>query len=257
MSSAWVKNQIWSPDNSASEAKFIPFGQDVSQDFAQQNEAFSVGSRYLERLLEDQEVEQYLNHQIEQRLRIKLLSVLNEFESPNNASSQNLSDLSVSQMEALIKTRRTSLLESSKQLINELQQRKETCDKVWSEMMQQFLAERDRNLKIHEEQWVKAIGYIIEKLQFKNSEMRIEQIASWVNANISRFKERQNIVVYLSPEDAEQIDSSPEESAPQKWKICKDDSLSPGKVRIEAEHVGIIFDPEKNLRTLWKALEIE
>jgi len=257
LSLAWVKNQIWSPDNTASEACFIPFGQDASQACAQQTESFSVGSRYLERLLDDQEVEQYLNLQIEQRLRIKLLSILNELEPSNHLRSENPSDLNVAQIEALIKTRRASLLESSRELIDELQQKRENCEKVWSEMMQQFLAERDRNLKIHEEQWVKAIGYIIEKLQFKNSEKRIEQIESWVNANISRFKEEQNVVVYLSPEDVDQIESSPEQSVQKKWKICKDDSLSPGKVRIEAEHAGIIFDPEKNLRTLWKALEIE
>lgn len=256
MSSVWVKNQIWSPDQLESEIPFVTFSVQRGRDVATSPRNFSVGSANLERLLEDEEIKTYIEDQIQKRLKMRLFETLQRLKPELEFHCENIENLSSSDLEALISERESKLINSNKEIRRKLEEQAQKLEHTWDEIVETFLKEREQKLSEHEAQWRKALGHIVEKMQFCEKEKRIQQISSWVQENVHHFNENQKLTVYTAPEDLKDIsDLRNNPSSSPKWSVLADENLRSGTVRIEAEHAGLIFDPEKNLKTLVEMLE--
>lgn len=256
MSSVWVKNQIWSPEQLESEIPFVTYSVQRGQDIATSPKNFSVGSANLERLLEDEEIKAFIEDQIQERLKIRLFEVLQRLKPDLEVHLKNIEGLSSSDLEALIGEQESALVNSNKEIRRKLEEHAQKLEHTWNQVVETFLKEREQKLSEHETLWKKALGHIVEKMQFSEKEKRMQQIIFWVQENVTHFNENQNLTVYLAPEDLKVVsDLRKNPSDAQKWSVSVDDNLKSGTVRIEAEHAGLIFDPEKNLKTLVKILE--
>lgn len=257
MSSVWVKNQIWSPDELKEHIPFEVFsmGTNVQQTHQSENK-FSLGSSNLERLLEDDEIKAYLEEQVELRLKRQLYETLQRLAPKVKLIEKNIEVLTASELEELIRERESELVRSHHETYQRLQEQLQRNEQIWTEIVDSFMRDRGQRLSEHEKYWKRALIHVVEKMQFAGGEKKLEQITSWLHEKIKCFNENQTVNVHLSPDDIVLL-SQQSEPIPGShcWNFLADENLRPGMIRIEVDHAGLIFDPEKNLKELMTILE--
>jgi len=257
LSSVWVKNQIWSPDELKEPIPFEVFsmGTNVQQTHQLENR-FSFGSSNLERLLEDDEIKAFVEEQVEIRLKRQLYETLNRLAPQVKPNEKNIEVLTASEIEELIRERESELVRSHHETSQRLQEQSRRNEEIWGEIVGSFMRDRAQRISEHEKHWKRALSHVVEKMQFAGGEKKLEQITSWLNEKIKCFNENQKVNIHLSPEDIDLLSQQSEQiSGSQRWNLLGDENLRPGMIRLEVEHAGLIFDPEKNLKELMMILE--
>ena len=257
LSSAWVKNQIWSPDEQQEPIPFEIFSMGSKFQQANQSENnFSFGSSSLERLLEDDEIKAYLEKQVDFRLKKRLFETLQRLTPQVTLNDKNIESLTASELEELIRKQESELVGSHHETSRRLQEQAQRNEQIWAELVDTFMKDRAQRLSEHEKQWKWALGHVVEKMQFVEGEKRLEQITSWLNEKVKCFNENQKVKVYLSPAETDLLSEKNEQlSGSNCWDLLADENLQPGMIRLEVDHAGLIFDPEKNLKELMTILE--
>lgn len=257
LSSAWVKNQIWSPDEQQEPIPFEIFSMGSKfQQVNQPENKFSFGSASLERLLEDDEIKAYLEKQVDFRFKKRLFETLQRLAPQVTLNDKNIESLTASELEELIRNQESELVGSLHETSQQLQEQAQRNEQIWTELVDTFMQDRAQKLSEHEGQWKWALGHIVEKMHFAGGEKKLEQITSWLHEKVSYFNESQKVNVYLSPVDLDLLSKQSEQPTESlRWKFFADENLRPGVIRLEVDHAGLIFDPEKNLKDLMTILE--
>jgi len=258
---ALVKNQIWSPDEVAQWGGFTEFmksadgahSSDLSSSvFADPDSTFQVSPTYANAVLEDPEVKKRVEEAIESGLKKRLAAIL----SQSSSEYHGLSDSSIEELEEKIHQLETVLTKGLQEKIDSLEKQRKEKEALWSAILGEWKAERDQLLHAHEQAWCSAMVYLLERFQAENTQEIKSKIQSWMKSSLQEFEDKDQVTVYLNPEDFSKIDSSnPEMPESKDWKFAKDAELSKGSVRVQAGNAGAIFSPEKNIDLLKTILQ--
>lgn len=256
MSLAWVKNQIWFPEKDSTATEFKEFS--LKESFHEETSVktrFSVGSDHLSRVLLDSEVQGFVDCEIEKKLRLRLVEFLMRMGAEVD-SSVKLNEMTTDDLEKIILTEQSRVIERGKELLGELERKKKELENSWDQISDSFFKEKEQLLREHEKMWIKALARIVEKLHLDLSGQALRRIESWLEENLETFSGHQRLKILVSSENFKQLERKDiVDGGGRKWVFEEDDSLSPGVVHLESESAGIIFDPEEGLQKLWGLLE--
>lgn len=256
---ALVKIQIWSPDQIDSFGGFQAFGTtDRPGTSMASDSGFQVSPDFLRDLMIDPHVKHHVESIVEEKTKKALVRILSRYdwsdEKPLDLKA--LETFSVSDLQSEIQRLEDGLATRWKNQLSEIEQQKSACAETWEKILNEWSQCKEALLRNHERDWCETLGYVIQKVQLRNSESAIEDLESWMKRNVSEFLENQNITIYLSNRDYERLKKPVnQEEAQKKWELIEDSQLEAGQIRIEAGNAGVIFDEKKNLEKVLRWIE--
>jgi len=261
-----VKNQIWSLDMVSRAGGFQPFlvedastASSLKSNLTEEPAAwsFELLPETVEKLFEEPGVKARMDLLVQKRVNQALNKILEGFSWAKdhlgaaglqaNSQKESLSELS----------ELTARLENHWKLkFDELEELKMRTESVLDASIFEWKTQKDVLLKNHEKEWLKALSYLIEKLQIKQKSLDFEALSHWLRDAVEEFSAKAPVTVFVSSADFQQLDLARSSENPALWTLQEDKSLNPGQVRVESNNAGIIFDRDKNFQKVLQMLEV-
>lgn len=283
---AWVKSQIWSPDQVKAQGEFVSFKVADLESLSQRSESvarvplcldqqkeshreetFNLAPGYWDALMQDPLFRSKFDVLVEEEVRKRLLRHLEKDQKEvlpqiaEEAMRQGYRDgqnLAKEEVEEKINQVERELTLTWEEKLQELDQIKRSASQTFETLLQEWKNERESLMRSHETEWCQAMGHLLKRFQIEKAGSYERALKEWMREAIPDFISQTPITICVSDKDAERVKMSLGASGPsQLWNIVVDAELKEGQIRFEAGKGGALFDSQNNFEKLFKWLEIQ
>lgn len=275
---AWVKNQIWSPDQLKAQGEFVAFSQQAESVNAEplrldrpgdahREETFNVAPGYWDALMQDSLFRSKFELLVEEEVRTRLLKRLEKDQThvlpeiAEEAMKQGYREgqhLAKEQVEENINQIEKRLTRTWEEKLKELEETKVTAAQTFETLLQEWKSQREELMRSHETEWCQAMGHLLKRFQIEKAGSYEKALREWMREAIPDFISQTPVTIHVSETDVAKVKNSLDSTgAHPVWNVVVDAELKEGQVRFEAGRGGAVFDSKNNFEKLFKWLEIQ